>query len=189
MIKNIVVGITYLLVILLAGCVQPPQTTPNISKQARLNYLNAMHNWKAEGRVSIQQQTQTQTASYKWQQKSENYQAYFYSPFSSDSLTISGNATTMRIDESHGMTKDEIELEQSLPFVQLGYWAKGIPAPGSTPQVAIYDSYNQLQTLQQDGWQVEYQCYKDTSPISLPEKITMRRDDTKVKLLISRWQK
>lgn len=164
-----------------------PGPTAMVSKQARRQYLQQMQTWRAEGRVSIQDKDQAQTASYKWQQQQQNYQAYFYSPFSNQSLTLSGNATEVKIESVHGMSADEIELEKNLPLAQLGYWAKGMPAPNSEPQLLVYDSCNRLQKMQQDGWIVEYQSYTTTGPVGLPEKIAMHKDQIKVKLIIKRW--
>lgn len=166
---------------------QPARPTANASKQARLQCLQQMQNWEAEGRVSIQNKNQAHTASYKWQQAQQNYRAYFYSPFTSQSLTITGNATEVTIEEVHGMNADEVEFEQNLPLAQLGYWARGMPSPNSPPKLLVYDACNQLQKMQQDGWLVEYQSYTTTEIITLPEKIVMQKDPIKVKLIIKRW--
>jgi outer membrane lipoprotein LolB len=183
MIKHLTLTI---LVLCLTGCMQQPRATAIVSKQARLQCLQQMQVWQAEGRVSIQNKQQAQTASYKWQQNYQNYRAYFYSPFSNQSLTLSGNATEVKVESVQGMSADEIELEQNLPLAQLGYWAKGMPAPNSQPQLAQYDACNQLQKLQQDGWTVEYQSYAPGESISLPEKIAMQKEQIKVKLTIKR---
>lgn len=171
----------------LTGCMHRPQPEqPMLSKQARLHLLQQMQVWQAEGRVSIQERNQAQTASYRWQQEHQNFRAYFYSPFSSQSLTLRGNATQVTVEAVQGMTAEEVELEQNLPLAQLGYWAKGIPTPTTTVEQAIYDSCNQLTKLQQDGWLVEYQSYAKAAPISLPEKITLCKGPIKVKLTIKR---
>lgn len=188
MIKFLTTCLTSILVLSITGCMQPvPDSTAIISKQARGQCLQQMQIWRAEGRVSIQDKDQAQTASYKWQQHYQNYQAYFYSPFSNQSLTLSGNATEVKVESVHGMSADEIELEKNLPLAQLGYWAKGMPAPSSEPQFLVYDPCNRLQKMQQDGWIVEYQSYTALVPVGLPEKIAMHKDQIKVKLIIKRW--
>lgn len=175
-----------ILVFSLTGCMQQPRPTTIISKQARLQYLEKIQIWQAEGRLSIQNQNQVQTASYKWQQNKQNFRAYFFSPFANQSLTLKGDAKAIEVEAVHGMNEDEVELEQSLPLAQLGYWAKGMPAPTSTPQQLQYDSCNQLIKLQQDGWLIEYQSYAPKTPVSLPEKMTLRTEHIKVKLTIKR---
>jgi outer membrane lipoprotein LolB len=184
MFKNIFCAITCILTLFIAGCMQRPDPNAIVSKQSRIQCLQQMQNWKAEGRVAIQDATQSQTASFKWQQNCQQYKVYIYSPFSTQSVTITGDATSRRVLAANGLSDPELALDEHLPLAQLGYWAKGLPTPNSTPTVLKYDSHNQLQQLQQDGWQIEYQKYQPCVPVSLPEKLTLTDGTTKVKLVI-----
>jgi len=168
----------------MTGCMQRPAPNAIVSKQARLQCLQQMQNWHAEGRVAIQDATQYQTASFRWQQRDQQYEVYLYSPFSTQSVTIIGDATSRRVVAANGVPDSELALDEHLPLTQLGYWAKGIPTPNSTPTALKYDSHNQLQQLQQDGWQIEYQKYQACDPVSLPEKLTLSDGTAKVKLFI-----
>lgn len=168
----------------MTGCMQRPDLNTIVSKQARLQCLQQMQNWQAEGRVAIQDANQSQTASFKWQQNYQQYKVYIYSPFSTQSVTITGDATYRRVLESNGVSDSELALDEHLPLAQLSYWAKGMPAPNSVPTALKYDAYNQLQQLRQDSWEIEYQKYQACAPVSLPEKLTLTDGTTKVKLFI-----
>jgi outer membrane lipoprotein LolB len=163
---------------------QRPEPKTVVSKQARIQCLQQIPNWQAEGRVAIQDATQSQTASFKWQQNGSQYKVYIYSPFSTQSATIAGDATSRRVLASNGLSDPELALDEHLPLEQLGYWARGLPTPNSSPTLLKYDSFNQLQHLQQDDWQIEYQKYQSCVPVSLPEKLTLTDGTTKVKLVI-----
>ncbi len=184
MYKNIFLILTCALTLSIAGCMQPLNINKAATKQDRLHCLQQMQNWHATGRLAIQDPTQSQTASFQWQQKGPAYEVYIYSPFSTQSVTIAGDANSRRVRASNGVSDPELALDEHLPLAQLGYWAKGIPTPNSTPTNIVYDEYNQLQKLQQDGWNIEYQKYRPSSPASLPEKITLTDGSTKVKLII-----
>lgn len=163
---------------------QRPDPNAIVSTQTREQYLQQMQNWHAEGRVAIQDASQSQTASFQWQQNDQKYEVYLYSPFSTQSVTIAGDATSRRILAANGVSNPELELDEHLPLAQLGYWAKGLPTPNSTPTAIKYDVRNQLQHLDQDGWQIQYQKYQNYCSISLPEKLTLTDGTTKVKLFI-----
>lgn len=178
MFKNIVVIITYILTFFISGCyVQIPHTnTIPITQQ--------MRNWHAEGRVAIQDATQSQTASFTWQQNGSQYEVYIYSPFSPKSITIAGDATSKRIVNSIGLSDTELNLDEMLPLKQLGYWAKGIPAPTSKPSLVQYDCDNKITSILQDNWQITYQKYHNYHEASLPEKFTLTNKTIKIKIFI-----
>lgn len=172
--------------ILLVGCMQPAAPRCTLAKEKRLQLLHQMHCWTIEGRIAINDPQQNITASFKWQQQQENFNVRFYSAFSSDSVTIAGNQTQFKVVASSG---DDVQLEKNLPLPQLSAWLKGMVATMTTATKTTYDRYNQLQTLQQDGWLIEYQNYLDLSPVSLPEKLTITDGQIKAKILIKNWQK
>lgn len=184
MLKNIRFITICALTLAITGCMQNPNLEAINTKQVRIQYLQQMQSWHAEGRVAIQSAMQSQTASFRWQQHGQQYEVYLYSPFSTKSLSIAGNATSRRVLAVNDLSDHELDLDEHLPLAQLGYWAKGMPTPTSTPTFIKYDSCNQLQSLQQDGWQIDYQKYQSCTPVSLPEKLTLSDGAIKVKLFI-----
>lgn len=182
--------ITYICVLLLAltGCVKTPCPQKKLSKETRAQYQQQMQHWQAHGRIAIQKADQNINASFDWEQNTDNYRIHFFSPFSSETLTIIGDAQQFKVITQNIDNRD-VQLEKNLPFSELSSWLKGMPAKSSEPNQAAYDSYNQLTNLQQGGWLIEYQEYEEIEPISLPTKLKIRKGTTYAKLVIKNWQK
>jgi outer membrane lipoprotein LolB len=175
------------LLALLGGCMQPSKQPNTMSKQARSNYLQHLQHWQANGRVSIRTAEDNINASFTWRQDLDKYHTHFYSAFSNESLTIQGDQQHITAVTNNGEQDQEVKIEQNLPLAQLAFWLKGMPTPNSKPQSIKYDAQNQLLNLIQDGWTIEYQSYSANGPITLPEKLTATDGNTKVKLLIRKW--
>ncbi len=171
----------------LVGCLQTPNAPScKLPKYKRLEYLQQLSCWEVTGRIAIDNSQEHITASFKWQQTQDQFNVHFYSPYSSDTITIAGNQQQFKVIAS---SSPDVQLEQNLPLPQLSSWLKGMATSISTPANISYDRYNQLQTLQQDGWLIEYQNYADLAPVSLPEKLTITDGQIKAKILIKNWQK
>ncbi|HSX20284.1 MAG TPA: lipoprotein insertase outer membrane protein LolB [Gammaproteobacteria bacterium] len=180
----------YILLLTLTGCMQPkmgPQ--PILSKEKRVQYLQEMRQWQASGRIAITRGTENINASFTWKQDGKKYNIVFSSPFSSETVTVVGDDKQHKVLSCDDEDDEDMQLEQDLPFAQMAAWIKGAISPTSTPQIITYDRYNQIRTLQQDGWSLEFQTYTDCRPVSLPERMTITDGKTKAKLLIKNWQK
>ena len=78
------------------------------------------------------------------EQNKNNYKVHFYSPFSNQTLTITGNKQNFKVTATDPEAANALALEKQLPFVQLRAWLLGLPAVGDYK--ASYDAYNQLKT-------------------------------------------
>lgn len=170
------------------GCKQLATPINFDDPNARNLYLHNLRCWEANGRVSIQNNQDTVTASFVWLQENEQYNLHFYSALSSESVTIYGNQQGITNIVNNGETAQDLSLEQNLPLAQLVFWLKGLPAIGSKPRKATYNNKQQLLNLEQDGWHIEYQEYRTYDAISLPRKIILQNHNTKAKLFIKQWQ-
>lgn len=180
---------TLLSVILLTGCMQAPRPQKIVPLEKRTQYLQQLQHWQATGRIAISDTQENINAAFTWKQDADKFHVHFSSPFSTDTVTITGDANNFKIVATSGNTDDDVQLEKQLPLLQMSAWLKGLAAINSSPVIIKYDRCNQLQTLQQDGWLIEYQNYAATEPISLPEKLTITDGNTKAKLLVKNWQK
>ena len=74
----------------------------------------------------------------------------------------------------------------SIPVATLPYWVKGVPAPELPKQLELTPE-GQLGQLQQAGWHVSFDQYQSVGRYRLPRKLTLTRDTTRLRLIISRW--
>ena len=76
-----------------------------------------------------------------------------------------------------------------LPLQALGHWLKGLPYTGTAVQaLELTPDKGLLQTLYQDAWEVSYQRYRDFQALALPTRLTLKRGDTEVRVVITQGQ-
>lgn len=155
----------------------------------RVEYLQQLQTWQVEGRIAINKASDSVNAAFSWEQNQDKYRIHFTSPYTTESLTIIGDANGFHVTALNGESEPEVQLEQNLPFQQMSAWLKGISASASTPASTKYDANQQLQAMQQDGWLIEYQTYLLSSPYPMPGKLIISNGTTKAKILIKSWQK
>jgi outer membrane lipoprotein LolB len=72
------------------------------------------------------------------------------------------------------------------PLTSLRYWILGVPDP-SSPAAEVIDVERRLASLQQSGWQIEYTDYAVVKGEWLPGRMTLLRDDVRVRLIVDHW--
>jgi outer membrane lipoprotein LolB len=83
---------------------------------------------------------------------------------------------------------DELEhrLGAPVPAGSLRYWILGIAAPGEHEWHPA-DAQG-MTALDQAGWRIEYQQYSAESGARVPTRIRAASGDTRVRIVIDRWQ-
>lgn len=137
-----------------------------------------------------------QSASLNWQQRNaNNYTLYVMGPLGTGTAKISGSANQVTLATSDGQTRSApnaqtLLLQQfgwQLPIASLRYWVRGLPDPHYSSKKQL-DQYNHLVSLQQRGWQIQYQRYVAVTNIDLPSKLTLTNPQFRAKLIIKQWQ-
>ena len=92
-------------------------------------------------------------------------------------------------------------LDWPVPFTEMGYWVRGLPAPGKHDGIGL-DYGGRARHLTQRGWQIEYPEYRTFQGVELPNRIVIRAlpgtvtldggdsipvDPISVKLVIGSW--
>ena len=62
----------------------------------------------------------------------------------------------------------------------------GVPDPAH-PADEMLDDTRRLATLKQDGWQIDYTSYADVRGQALPLKVTLKRENVRVRLVVDGW--
>jgi outer membrane lipoprotein LolB len=84
-----------------------------------------------------------------------------------------------------------------LPLEGLPDWVRGRPSP-DLPARVERDVQGRVAWIEQQGWRIEYQQYRDAlpadavqnfsaAPAPLPLRIQLQRDDLQIRLLIEQW--
>jgi outer membrane lipoprotein LolB len=67
------------------------------------------------------------------------------------------------------------------------HWLLGLAGPDS-PAVETLDGGGLLAVLAQDGWEVQYDEYRQQGGIALPRKLVLQSAAGRIRLVIDQWQ-
>jgi outer membrane lipoprotein LolB len=182
---------------LLVGCPSMPQR-PAVEPQswdARRVELQARETFGIAGRVAVAAGKEGFNARLRWNQNGPVSQVALDGPFGAGGLRLTSDGTQLVLENARGERLDadaaRAELERRLgfepPLASLRYWVLGVPDPASAATEEL-DSEARLARLEQNGWNIEYTSYSPVDGRWLPQRLTLRREDVRVRLLIERWQ-
>jgi len=199
--KRIVRSLGFLVLsLLLHGCAlfQPPSPPPppagtQIHWLDHLRSLTLLQEWQLKGKIGVRTQHDGGSAYLDWNQSIDSFYIVLSGPLGQGTTIVSGNTTGARLEQADGIyiaeSPDQLVLDHTgwaIPIANLLYWVKGMPAPGNPPSLT-HNALGTLATLQQDGWQLDYDQYSPELGTLLPHKIRIRKDDLKVTLIIKQW--
>jgi outer membrane lipoprotein LolB len=206
MLKNLIAAL--LVLSLLGGCTtiqleplpegmtdQPPA---NWAEQSRT--LGQFNHWQLSGKLAVRQPSDSGTAVINhWEQQGEQYDLALSSSFlGMGSTSLRGTPGFLELQLANGDTYQSTNPEQlvqaatgwQLPIDNLAWWIRGLPAPDGNFRL-LFDDQQRLAIIRQDGWEIRYdrwQAFIDDLP-HLPARITALKDDKRVRVVISDWQR
>ncbi len=194
--------------IALNGCehlkreVKQSSTQDALTSQQRLQQLKQ---WKISAKVTVERHGQHFSTAYlNWLQNGENYQINITSPFGDGHLQINndGKAITATSTAADAPTKkynitdiDDFVNRISglkLPVEQLQYWIKGTPDPRQEYFQPEYDINNNLISIMQGDWNIQWNRFNPSQQPQLPHRIKATQEKNgslKVTVIIADWNK
>jgi outer membrane lipoprotein LolB len=182
---------------LLSGCaaergVQLPELSDWETRRAQLSGLDE---WEFRGRVAVKAGEDGFNGNLTWWQNDELFVASVSGPFGAGSVRIDGDDEYVRIVDTDGETLEMEDAERELhlrygwtiPVASLRYWALGIPDPAAPAETEIGDD-GLLRRLEQRGWVLEIDAYREGGGQPMPRRMTATHPDTRVRLVIDRWE-
>jgi outer membrane lipoprotein LolB len=184
---------------LLSGCVSlhVGKVEQDFSKQSvalRQKDLQAISNFNIVGALSITNPQKTYLVNYQWQQNGVNYKIKLASSLNAVSYELYGapHKVILRQARQQDVIANNVgalmqrELGYVLPLQGMRYWILGLPDPSQYS--ATRDSFGHLQTLQQNGWQINYLLYQSYNKMDLPRLLKISGHNLKIKFVIKQWQ-
>ncbi|MDB6043170.1 MAG: outer rane lipoprotein LolB [Gammaproteobacteria bacterium] len=181
----------------LAGCrtvpVHPPPATQ--SWEARRPELQARDRFGLKGRVAVATGKDGFNAGLRWTQEGALSHVALEGPFGAGGVQITAEGPTLSVVTSHGEHLDSdaarAELGSRLgfepPLSSLRYWILGVPDPAQPAQEAVDQQQQRLQSLQQNGWQIDYSGYMPVGSEWLPARMTLQRAGVRVRVVVDGW--
>jgi len=190
-----------LLGLLISACAPLPKQTdatthrPPPSWLAHQTAMQALDSWQLKGKLAYRNEEDSGSAWFDWSQHDDRFTIYLSGPFGVGTVKISGNAETITLSqpgEADISAHSSKALTQrlfgwQLPVEQMRAWVKGLPANSSTKVIKTFNQQGLLNTLQEDGWQLNISRYKDGPRGQLPGKIKGRSDKLSFTLLLKDW--
>jgi outer membrane lipoprotein LolB len=191
-----VIALTLAVTLLLAGCQTLPRPAPNPeSWEAHRAVLQGREHFEIKGRVAVAAGQEGFNASLRWIQNGAQTQLALDGPLGVGGARVTLDGTALSVVNAHGERLDSdaarAELKTRLgfevPLASLRYWILGVPDPAS-PAAEVVDVDKRLTGLQQGGWQIEYADYAVVQGEWLPGRMTLKREDVRVRLIVDHWE-
>jgi outer membrane lipoprotein LolB len=180
----------------LAGCKSLPVAPPAPSEpwEVRRAALQARNAFDLSGRIAVAAAQEGFNAKLRWEQKGALSQLALDGPLGVGGVRITSDGKALSVLNSRGEQLDseaarrEIEAKLGFepPFASLRYWVLGVPDP-TQPADEQLDESKRLASLNQDGWQIDYGGYTDVGGQALPSKVTLKRENVRVRLVVDGW--
>ena len=194
-------------VALVAGCrtapVQRPAPPAGQAWDVTRPELQARDHFALKGRVAVAAGKDGFNATLHWIQNGTRSQVSLEGPLGAGGVQITADGTNLSIVNSHGDHLDSDAARAELvarlgfdpPLGSLRYWILGVPDPAMPSKEAVDPQQQRLQSLEQDGWQIDYGGYMPGSTAAgagspapaLPAKMTMQRSGVRVRLVVDGW--
>jgi outer membrane lipoprotein LolB len=186
-------------VAVVAGCRTAPPMQQSITTSQPWDVtrpaLQARDHFDLKGRVAVAAGKDGFNASLRWIQAGTLSQVSLEGPLGAGGVQITANGDDLSIITSHGDRLDSEAAHAELgarlgfdpPLGSLRYWIQGVPDPATPAKEKVDPQQQRLQSLQQDGWQIDYTGYMPSGAGSLPAKLTLQRAGVRVRLIVDGW--
>jgi outer membrane lipoprotein LolB len=183
---------------LLAGCASAPPTAPRppplVPWEQRLPALQAIASFELEGKVAASDGKQGFSAGLHWRQRNDAATLDLSAPLGFGAAHIEQGPDGLTVTTAQGATFTSAAASQQLaatlgfepPLGSLRYWILGASDPAFPAQESI-DQQQRLAHLEQDGWHVDCDEYMVVGQQWLPHRLTVTRQNLRLKLIVNSW--
>lgn len=179
---------------LLAGCASAPPRTPQ-NWEVHRDAMAAIDHWSLNGKLGYRGRGDSGSATLAWTQLGESFQATLSGPFGAGSAQIEAGPQGALLrqpgtPEQRAASPEEISEQLFgwiLPVTHLRDWTRGIPFRGTPAQRLDVDATGLLRGLEQDGWTLTFDDYRETAAGWLPGRIDADSRGLHIRLVIKQW--
>lgn len=182
----------------------------------RQDQLSALDHWTLQGRVSLRRGDDAFSGGLIWEQRGSSYSLRLIPSLGYGQVTLEAQPShvTLRLPDGRELVARDAErllareLQWPVPIAGLRYWVIGAlppnpppgtlamhgvtaieppPTPAASTPVLQLDDHGRPATLLAEGWEVIYRDYLHEQGIALPRKLTLRRADLEMRLIVDEW--
>ncbi len=198
--RAVILAIALLSAAWLSGCktLSPTRATggppPSESWEVRRAALQMHDRFDLNGRIAVAAAQEGFNAKLRWQQHGTRSQVALDGPLGVGGVRITADGDSLNVTNSRGQQLDSDAARSEIaaklgfepPIESLRYWVLGVPDP-SQPAEEMLDAEQRLASLRQGGWEIAYNGYSVVNGQWLPTRLTLTRNDVRVKLLVDGW--
>ncbi len=178
-------------VLCLVACASAPPRAPISDDQ--LKRLEALQSWSLTARLGLSDGEQSGSGRLDWSQAPTQTRMNFVGALGRGAwrLSVDPGVAVLELPEDRFEGHDVNDLLAQtvgweLPVTALVWWVRGLPSPDG-PFRAEQAADDRLQRLEQFGWAIEYDAYRQAGDLLLPRKLTATRGEHTVKMVVRRW--
>jgi outer membrane lipoprotein LolB len=187
------------MVITLSACtgvaVKESVTDAKVIYQQRAVQINAIDSWGFSGKISLDDGDQGGSGKLHWDVLADRSELDFHAAMGRGAWHLQVDPERAVLKEATGEQHVAANVNDlihqrigwPLPVDALQWWVRGLAAPGLV-DAEQFDSQGLLLHLEQFGWSIDINRYKEFAGLQLPIRVDARRDNYRVKLAIGRWQ-
>ena len=161
-------------------------------RSARLEHLDS---WTLEGRLAVSDDQDGGSGSFRWQRDGAGSRMDFHGALGRGAWRMLADEQGAELTFANGATYRAASVETlvreqvgwPVPVEMLGWWVRGLAAPGTVQQRAL-DEDGRMSALQQDGWAIEYSRYGEVGDVAMPFRMTARQEGRTLKIAVRRWR-
>ena len=185
--------------LLLTACSTVPTTEPDQAQRLVLyeiksGELQNVQRWALKGRLAINDGKDGGSGHLNWQKRDRFSHMSFHGALGRGAWQLIEDENGAVLEWANGEIKRaetvaelaEQQLGWAIPVNALAWWVRGLAAPGDW-DLRQLDKNGDLENLSQKGWTIEYGRYRDLGSVSMPVKLTARRQSYTVKVAIQHW--
>lgn len=172
-----------------------PTESAAVLHQKHMQSIDQIDTFTIKGRLAVITQPKNHSARLKWQHDTASDHIDIYTPLGGKVAEIEKTATSVTLtdNKNNALSASDVEsltekaLGFRLPLSGLKNWALGRPHDKGLAEAMTWDVYGHVNTLQQNGWQIQYKNYTKQDSYFLPKKVFMKNDKLTIKLIIDEW--
>lgn len=188
-------GVLVILAVMLPSCAVFKPVPEVIQSPKTRQQLAALEKWRMDGRVGVRSPDNSWQAGLIWHHERDFDRITISGPFGQGALKFTVGEKFVQVNSHDGAVQESEDPEQlmkamtgiAVPVMALRYWLLGLPYP-LVESDSEYDGSGRLLKLNQLGWVARYQDYQTVQQWSVPKKLSLVNQETRLKLVVDEWQ-
>jgi outer membrane lipoprotein LolB len=157
---------------------------------------DAAQRFDLEGRVLVKSGEQQYSGGLTWDRRDPAEPLFLTTPLGQGIAEIRRDKGLIVLVDGEGRRQEADDVDSlasrvfgaPIPIAGLVYWLSARPRPG-VPHVAHMDRDGRVTRLEQDGWRIDYDRYREAGNRWLPARLfATRADGIEFRLIVDKWE-